>query len=153
MCTFVSLVLCSASECFHSVWHSPAHTSHTWNIDYYFTISTHKASVIRSFFCLARCAVIRSAPKSMGCHDFRRINICIVGDHELCCLPMGWTVRDLHRGPFYSPPFVRRYRAIADRLLKMRLGPLRRLARRDVSYEFMNRQMVWHAFTVRRTQL
>jgi hypothetical protein len=35
----------------------------------------------------------------------------------------------------------------------MRLGPLRRLVKRDVSYEFMNRQMVWHAFTVCRMQL
>lgn len=48
---------------------------------------------------------------------------------------------------------VRRYRTIADRLLKMRLAPVRRLVKRDVSYEFMNRQMVWHAFTVRRAQL
>ncbi|KAF8238819.1 peroxisomal biogenesis factor 2 [Tricholoma matsutake] len=40
-----------------------------------------------------------------------------------------------------------RYRTIADRLLKMRLAPVRRLVKRDVSYEFMNRQMVWHAFT------
>jgi hypothetical protein len=30
----------------------------------------------------------------------------------------------------------------------MRLVPSRRLVKRDVSYEFMNRQMVWHAFTV-----
>ena len=42
-----------------------------------------------------------------------------------------------------------RYRTIVDRLLGMRLVPARRLVKRDVSYEFMNRQMVWHAFTVR----
>lgn len=30
----------------------------------------------------------------------------------------------------------------------MSLVPSRRLVQRDVSYEFMNRQMVWHAFTV-----
>jgi peroxin-2 len=41
-----------------------------------------------------------------------------------------------------------RYRTIADRLLCMSLVPSRRLVKRDVSYEFMNRQMVWHAFTV-----
>ncbi|KAF9464416.1 Pex12 amino terminal region-domain-containing protein [Collybia nuda] len=40
-----------------------------------------------------------------------------------------------------------RYRTIVDRLLHMRLVPSRRLVKRDVSYEFMNRQMVWHAFT------
>ncbi|KIM90935.1 hypothetical protein PILCRDRAFT_811429 [Piloderma croceum F 1598] len=40
-----------------------------------------------------------------------------------------------------------RYRTIADRLLCMSLVPSRRLVKRDVSYEFMNRQMVWHAFT------
>ncbi|KAG6911226.1 hypothetical protein DXG01_003093 [Tephrocybe rancida] len=39
------------------------------------------------------------------------------------------------------------YRTIADRLLNMRLVPSRRQVKRDVSYEFMNRQMVWHAFT------
>ena len=42
-----------------------------------------------------------------------------------------------------------RYRTMADRLLNIILVPSRRLVRRDVSYEFMNRQMVWHAFTVR----
>ncbi|KAJ7498773.1 Pex12 amino terminal region-domain-containing protein [Mycena latifolia] len=40
-----------------------------------------------------------------------------------------------------------RFRTIADRLLNMSLAPSRRLVKRDVSYEFMNRQMVWHAFT------
>ncbi len=40
------------------------------------------------------------------------------------------------------------FRTVADRLLNMRLVPSRALLRRDVSYEFMNRQMVWHAFTV-----
>ena len=30
----------------------------------------------------------------------------------------------------------------------MRLTPVARVANRNVSYEFMNRQMVWHAFTV-----
>jgi len=40
-----------------------------------------------------------------------------------------------------------RYRTLAERLLGMRLVPARRLSKRDVSYEFMNRQMVWHAFT------
>ncbi|KAI0092641.1 peroxisomal biogenesis factor 2, partial [Irpex rosettiformis] len=40
-----------------------------------------------------------------------------------------------------------RYRTITDRLLRMRLVPTQRLTTRDVSYEFMNRQMVWHAFT------
>ncbi|KAF7776033.1 hypothetical protein Agabi119p4_4426 [Agaricus bisporus var. burnettii] len=40
-----------------------------------------------------------------------------------------------------------RYRTLADRLLHMRLVPSRGRVERDVSYEFMNRQMVWHAFT------
>ncbi|KZT19272.1 hypothetical protein NEOLEDRAFT_1142287 [Neolentinus lepideus HHB14362 ss-1] len=40
-----------------------------------------------------------------------------------------------------------RYRTLADRLLQMELVPSQRLTRRNVSYEFMNRQMVWHAFT------
>lgn len=41
-----------------------------------------------------------------------------------------------------------RFRTVADRLLNLRLVPARRLSKHDVSYEFMNRQMVWHAFTV-----
>ena len=44
-----------------------------------------------------------------------------------------------------------RYRTTVDRLLGMKLVPSRRLVRRSVSYDFMNRQMVWHAFTVCRT--
>jgi len=32
-------------------------------------------------------------------------------------------------------------------MLNLRLVSAQRLAKRDVSYEFMNRQMVWHAFT------
>ncbi|PFH52844.1 hypothetical protein AMATHDRAFT_139077 [Amanita thiersii Skay4041] len=40
-----------------------------------------------------------------------------------------------------------RHRTLVDRLLGMQLVPSRKLVRRDVSYEFMNRQMVWHAFT------
>ncbi|KAF8165215.1 Pex12 amino terminal region-domain-containing protein [Crassisporium funariophilum] len=40
-----------------------------------------------------------------------------------------------------------RYRTLSDRILKLSLIPSRRLVKRDVSYEFMNRQMVWHAFT------
>lgn len=43
---------------------------------------------------------------------------------------------------------LRRYRTLTDRLLHMRLVPARKLVKRNVSYEFMNRQMVWHAFTV-----
>ena len=41
-----------------------------------------------------------------------------------------------------------RYRTLADRLLSLRLISARRHFQREVSYEFMNRQMVWHAFTV-----
>lgn len=42
-----------------------------------------------------------------------------------------------------------RCRTLADRILSLRLMPTRQLSTRAVSYEFMNRQMVWHAFTVR----
>jgi hypothetical protein len=41
-----------------------------------------------------------------------------------------------------------RYRTLIDRLLRLKLVPAQRLMKRQVSYEFMNRQMVWHAFTV-----
>ena len=42
-----------------------------------------------------------------------------------------------------------RYRTVADRIFGLRLISARRHFQREVSYEFMNRQMVWHAFTVR----
>jgi peroxin-2 len=41
-----------------------------------------------------------------------------------------------------------RYRTLVDRLLGMNLTPVTRIANRNVSYEFMNRQMVWHTFMV-----
>ncbi|KAJ3175200.1 peroxisome assembly protein (Peroxin-2) [Geranomyces variabilis] len=40
-----------------------------------------------------------------------------------------------------------RYRSLLDRLLRMRLVYRRRETARQVSFEFMNRQLVWHAFT------
>ncbi|KAI6035127.1 Pex12 amino terminal region-domain-containing protein [Pisolithus orientalis] len=40
-----------------------------------------------------------------------------------------------------------RYRSLADRLLNLSLVSTRSKITREVSYEFMNRQMVWHAFT------
>ena len=58
------------------------------------------------------------------------------------------SVVDLHK---FSAALIHycRYRTLSDRLLSMRLAPTRQLSNRAVSYEFMNRQMVWHAFTVR----
>lgn len=40
-----------------------------------------------------------------------------------------------------------RYRTILDRVLGMRLVPPDRQVAREVSFEFLNRQLVWHAFT------
>ncbi|EJD53689.1 hypothetical protein AURDEDRAFT_80238 [Auricularia subglabra TFB-10046 SS5] len=40
-----------------------------------------------------------------------------------------------------------RYRTLVDRILGLRLVPIQQITSRSVSYEFMNRQMVWHAFT------
>ncbi|KAJ3005828.1 peroxisome assembly protein (Peroxin-2) [Thoreauomyces humboldtii] len=40
-----------------------------------------------------------------------------------------------------------RYRSLLDRVLRMRLVYARREMSRQVSFEFMNRQLVWHAFT------
>uniref|UniRef100_A0A0W0EZI3 RING-type E3 ubiquitin transferase (cysteine targeting) n=1 Tax=Moniliophthora roreri TaxID=221103 RepID=A0A0W0EZI3_MONRR len=51
------------------------------------------------------------------------------------------------QGLRYISPSRPTERLAPDRLLNMRLIPSRRLMQRDVSYEFMNRQMVWHAFT------
>ena len=43
-----------------------------------------------------------------------------------------------------------KYRTIADRILGMRLTYANRALNRNVSFEFLNRQLVWNAFTVRR---
>lgn len=40
-----------------------------------------------------------------------------------------------------------RYRTITDRLLRMRLVPATNQTNREVSFEYLNRQLVWHAFT------
>lgn len=48
----------------------------------------------------------------------------------------------------FSPP-IRRYRTLIDRVLKMRLVYARRAFTPNVSFEFLNRQLVWEAFTVR----
>ncbi len=41
-----------------------------------------------------------------------------------------------------------KYRMLIDRLLSMRLVYSKKSMNRQVSFEFLNRQMVWHAFTV-----
>ena len=53
-----------------------------------------------------------------------------------------------HRSMLTDYIALYRYRTLTDRLLQMPLVPARKLIKRNVSYEFMNRQMVWHAFTV-----
>ncbi|KAI1334412.1 Pex12 amino terminal region-domain-containing protein [Xylariaceae sp. FL0016] len=40
-----------------------------------------------------------------------------------------------------------RYRTVLDRLLRMRLAPPTSQVSREVSFEYLNRQLVWHAFT------
>jgi peroxin-2 len=40
-----------------------------------------------------------------------------------------------------------RYRTITDRLLRLRLTPTSNNTSREVSFEYLNRQLVWHAFT------
>jgi len=42
-----------------------------------------------------------------------------------------------------------KYRTVADRLLGMRLTYANRSLQRNVSFEFLNRQLVWNALTVR----
>lgn len=44
---------------------------------------------------------------------------------------------------------LRRYRTLIDRILGMRLIYAQRSLNRNVSFEFLNRQLVWEAFTVR----
>ncbi|KJZ77388.1 Peroxisomal biogenesis factor 2 [Hirsutella minnesotensis 3608] len=40
-----------------------------------------------------------------------------------------------------------RYRTLLDRMLRMRLAPPTSHVSREVSFEYLNRQLVWHAFT------
>lgn len=40
-----------------------------------------------------------------------------------------------------------KYRTILDRLLRLRLTPTASQVSREVSFEYLNRQLVWHAFT------
>lgn len=40
-----------------------------------------------------------------------------------------------------------RYRTLVDRILRIRLTPPSTQASREVSFEYLNRQLVWHAFT------
>ncbi|KAF2720867.1 hypothetical protein K431DRAFT_285339 [Polychaeton citri CBS 116435] len=40
-----------------------------------------------------------------------------------------------------------RYRTLADRLVRLRLVPSSNKTSREVSFEYLNRQLVWHAFT------
>jgi peroxin-2 len=43
--------------------------------------------------------------------------------------------------------FNGQYRTILDRILRLRLVPASSHTRREVSFEYLNRQLVWHAFT------
>ena len=43
--------------------------------------------------------------------------------------------------------FNGRYRTLLDRILRLRLAPPMNHASREVSFEYLNRQLVWHAFT------
>lgn len=45
---------------------------------------------------------------------------------------------------------VTRFRTLIDRILGMRMVYAQKSLNRQVSFEFLNRQMVWHAFTVSR---
>ena len=40
-----------------------------------------------------------------------------------------------------------RYRTLIDRILRLRLAPSSSQVSREVSFEYLNRQLVWHAFT------
>ncbi|KAK0391940.1 hypothetical protein NLU13_1438 [Sarocladium strictum] len=43
--------------------------------------------------------------------------------------------------------FKGRYRTLLDRILRIRLAPPTSQVSREVSFEYLNRQLVWHAFT------
>ncbi|KAI9698249.1 MAG: peroxisome assembly protein (Peroxin-2) [Bogoriella megaspora] len=43
--------------------------------------------------------------------------------------------------------FNGKYRTLLDRILRLRLAPTSSQVSREVSFEYLNRQLVWHAFT------
>lgn len=49
----------------------------------------------------------------------------------------------------FNDPMTR-FRTLIDRILGMRMVYAQKSLNRQVSFEFLNRQMVWHAFTVSR---
>lgn len=99
---------------------------------------------------MARCPKLGSSKKSLGADDQIGDHTCCNRPRELYGVPLGWTVSLGHLARLQNElnPWFGRYRTTVDRLLGMKLVPSRRLVRRSVSYDFMNRQMVWHAFTV-----
>lgn len=89
----------------------------------------------------------------MGRPRLSRITAYPAWSRQLYHVSMEWTVslEPLQMFSFGDAPTLNpnySYRTLADRLLHMQLVPSRGQVKRDVSYEFMNRQMVWHAFTV-----
>lgn len=50
-------------------------------------------------------------------------------------------------GSFLVFLFNGRYRILIDRILRLRLAPPIGQVSRDVNFEYLNRQLVWHAFT------
>lgn len=50
-------------------------------------------------------------------------------------------------GSFLVFLFNGRYRTLIDRILRLRLAPPISQISRDVNFEYLNRQLVWHAFT------
>jgi peroxin-2 len=50
-------------------------------------------------------------------------------------------------GSFLTFLYNGRYRTLLDRILRLRLVPTTAHTSREVSFEYLNRQLVWHAFT------
>lgn len=82
------------------------------------------------------------------------------GSGQLSRVPLRWQVseqsdRGTEAGGAQARRFVAdqnnltRYRTLVDRILGMRLIYAQRSITPNVSFEFLNRQLVWEAFTVR----
>ncbi len=96
---------------------------------------------------MARRYIFRPTAEGMECPYFIGVTTQPIWFGKFCSILMEWTVcLDVFLHNLRLS--LDRYRTLADRLLHMRLVPSRGQVKRDVSYEFMNRQMVWHAFTV-----
>ena len=135
-------------DVFYSWWTTAANPHRPWCTYDCRSISLQPVACARFVKSLARYTLERHASHGLADAHTTRIDAFTSQPVELCCLLIGRSASNgcLDKGQYLTRCF--RYRSLSDRLLGMSLVPTSSQVKREVSYEFMNRQMVWHAFTV-----